>query len=210
MNHSQKTAVKAHRWERDPDNFYTEEPWCSLRLFDEEPFEGTIVDPCSGTRNIPNAAEAHGYNAIAYDLRDRGVPNVEPYRNFFMQWDPGYWPVDNIVSNPPYGAIPKKFQRATGFTRMEDYFIHLALRRTRRKVAVFLPAGWINSAARGKWMETLPLAKVYKCGPRPSCPPGRLVMQGMVPGQGKVDFSWYVFDHTHKGPYTGHWLHRDG
>lgn len=209
MNQAPKKPVAAHIFERDRDNFYTEPQWCSRRLFDVESFEGEIVEPCAGTGNIPRSAREAGYPVRAYDLRDRGVAEVTPRKNFFTQWPVGYWPADNIVSNPPYGAIPKQYQRAVGFDRIEDYFLHLAVKRAKRKVALFLPASWLHSAKRGRWLETLHMSKIYMVGPRPSCPPGRLIMQGMTAAGGKTDFSWFVFDHDHTGPVTAHWLRRD-
>lgn len=210
MEQAEKTLIKAHKHPRDPDNFYTEPKWCSERLLAEEGFEGSIADPCAGSGNIPAAASNAGFNDVrAYDWRDRGVTGVVPNRNFWAQWEPGHWPVDNIVSNPPYGQLPKLQKRRLGFERLEDYFVHLALKRTTKKVAVFLPSVWINAEERSRWLEGLPLARVYKCAPRPSCPPGKLVMRGMKAEGGKVDFSWYVFEHGHTGPWTGHWLRRD-
>lgn len=32
----------AHIWERDPNDFYVEEEWCSARLFAEEHFANSI------------------------------------------------------------------------------------------------------------------------------------------------------------------------
>lgn len=205
-----KKPVAAHQYERDRDNFYTEPAWCSGRLFDVEAFEGEIVEPCAGTGNIMRSAQGAGLKVRAYDFRDRGIEGVTPGCNFFEQWPNGHWPADNIVSNPPYGLIPSIKQRAAvGFDRIEDYFLHLSLKRTTRKVALFLPASWLHSDKRGRWLETLPMSKIYMVGPRPSCPPGRLVMAGMKAGGGKQDFSWFVFDHDHKGPITAHWLRRD-
>jgi hypothetical protein len=204
-----KKPVASHKFKRDPDNFYTEPEWCSVRLFEHETFKGEVVDPCAGTGNIYRAALGAGLAARAFDLRDRGFDGVTPNMNFYRQFPRGVWPTDNIVSNPPYGVIPKKFQQLTGHVRMEDLFIDLALRRAKRKVAVFLPSVWLNGAKRARWLKGLPLSRVLVTTPRPSCPPTLLVLKGLKPEGGKVDFSWFIFDHDHAGPFTGDWLFRD-
>ena len=41
-------ARQSHIFDRETRDHYVEEPWCSKRLFDVEPFVGTIVDPACG------------------------------------------------------------------------------------------------------------------------------------------------------------------
>ena len=41
-------ARQSHIFDRETHDHYVEEPWCSKRLFDVEPFVGTIVDPACG------------------------------------------------------------------------------------------------------------------------------------------------------------------
>jgi hypothetical protein len=209
--------VAAHTWDRDPDNWYTEPTWVSRRLFDLEDFPGRVMDPCAGMGHIVQGGREAGVSVEGFDLRDRDVPNVRGGFDFFDLRDrgvpdvrggfdffdpdaycPGHFPVDHIVSNPPYGA---------GTPRLEERFIDLALTRARTKVAVFLPTVW--AVSRGLWLDARGLYRVYLCSPRPSCPPGASILAGQKPGGGKVDYAWYVFL---KG-YTGHpallWLRRD-
>jgi len=40
-------------------------------------------------------------------------------------------------------------------------------------------------------------------------PPGQVILAGEKPCGGTQDFAWLVFDHTHKGSPSLHWLHRD-
>ena len=57
---------------------------CSERLFDVEPFDRSvpILDPCTGTGRIADAAKAHGYRIITADIVDRGYPGCE-LQDFF-------------------------------------------------------------------------------------------------------------------------------
>jgi hypothetical protein len=54
------------------------------------------------------------------------------------------------------------------------------------------------------------LTRVYLLTPRPSMPPGQVILRGEEPGGGKQDFVWLVFSQQHKGPPELRWLHRDG
>ncbi len=197
---------QAHLWDREPDNFYVEPEWCSRRLFEVERFTGDIYDPCAGFGRIVESAKAEGYRVYGSDLRERGFPGIGGDVDFFK--GEGRPEVDNIVSNPPYGKRPDPLPGEMG--RWEEEFIRLALGRARWKVAVFMDAGWANSAKRGAWLETLPLYRVYKVGPRPACPPGPFLQAGGKAGGGRIDFAWYVFLNGFDGDPTLHWLRRDG
>lgn len=205
------TGIKAKRdsnlWEREPDNWYPEPAWCSARLFEVEAFPGPILDPFAGMGRIVQSARAAGLKAHGTDLRRRGFAGVVGGHDWFgpdWQHDRG-----SIVTNPPYGRRPKADVKAGERDRFEEEALRLALHRGAIKVALFLDAKWTNSAARGKWLETLPLARVYLLGPRPSCPPGPVIMAGEAAGSGTTDFSWFVFDVDHVGPPSLHWLRRD-
>jgi len=59
------------------------------------------------------------------------------------------------------------------------------------------------------WLRDTPLARIYLLTPRPSMPPGHVILAGEKPGGGSQDFCWLVFFHKHKGPPELRWLHRD-
>lgn len=202
------------QWARDPDAWYQEPAWPSERLFAVEPFDGRIVDPCAGSGTIINSAKAAGLRGQAYDLRDRGFPGVQGGKDFFdiERWMIGAWPVENIVSNPPYATwaqLGRDKPTQDSMARAEDEFLVQALNRTTSKVALFLPSGWLNSEKRGAWIENLPLYRVYLIGPRPSCPPGTFLQAGGKAGNGTGDYSWFVFLKGFRGAPTLHWLRRE-
>jgi hypothetical protein len=60
-----------------------------------------------------------------------------------------------------------------------------------------------------RWLANTPLARIYLLTPRPSMPPGEVILRGEKPGGGTQDFCWLVFSHRHKGPPTVQWLYRD-
>jgi hypothetical protein len=67
-----KRLKQSHLWERDPYDYYVEPHWCSQRLFAEEPFAGTIVDPCCGMGRIYFSAKKAGYVTIGCDINPKG------------------------------------------------------------------------------------------------------------------------------------------
>jgi hypothetical protein len=60
-----------------------------------------------------------------------------------------------------------------------------------------------------RWLEGLPLAKIYLLTPRPSMPPGEVIARGERPRGGRMDYAWLVFNLGHSGPPELRWLHRD-
>lgn len=173
----------SHIWERDPDNFYIEPEWCSSRLFDEEVFVHFVHDPACGTGRIVDAALGHGLWATGSDIVSR-VEGENIAVKSFLEDKHIY---DNIVSNPPFG-------------KDSQAFIEHALSHSIAKVAMLMPTVWMNSKKRGEWLETTPLKRVWLLSPRPSMPPGKLVLEGLKAGGGTVDYSWFVWEHGHKGP----------
>ena len=184
----------AKLWARQTDDWYVEPQWVSSRLFDVEPFGGEIWDPACGGGNIITAALCAGLKACGSD-KIRRYPGAIVH-DFLAQ---GEWPdrVDNIVSNPPF----KHAQR----------FVEIALSITAGKVAMLLPASWIQGDKRSRWLEETPLSKVYFLTPRPSMPPGEVIAAGMAPGGGTVDYAWFVWDipkRTKRAPEIN-WLRRN-
>jgi len=192
--HEPARKVEAHLWDRDPDDFYIEPEWVNERLFQLEKFEGTIWDPACGIGRVVLAARAAGYEAFGSDKIHRAdVCSVQA--NFL---DLVEVLGDNIVSNPPYS---------------DDIlrpFIERALRLARGKVAMLLPTVWANGAETSEWLESTPLYREYRIGPRPSMPPGRVIMAGHKPGGGKKDFSYFVWLRGFDGKPTVHFLRKNG
>lgn len=181
----------AHVWAKEPLGFYVEPEWCSERLFAVEKFAGSIWDPCCGIGRIADAAHRVGYSTYATDIVDRGYRRFEGCADF-LQCDRGLAP--SIVCNPP-------FDRCDAFVRHA-----LDLTRPNGKVAMIWLVRRLNAA---RWLARTPLARIHLLTPRPSMPPGQVILAGERPGGGTQDFAWLVFDHKHKGSPSLHWLHRD-
>ena len=182
---------ESHLWARDAHDWYVEPAWCSERLFELEKFEGAIWDPACGLGRIVDSARAAGLGAHGTDLIERN-PIYWGSCDFLQcarSWGP------NIVSNPPFGIAEK--------------FVQRALELAERKVAMLLPANWVQGDKRSRWLERTPLARVYFITPRPSMPPGAVIAAGGKPGNGTTDYAWFVWSHDHNGAPTIGWLRRD-
>jgi hypothetical protein len=188
-----KTPRLAHNFERDENDWYVEPQWCSRRLFEEEKFDGEILDPCCGWGRIVRAAIDAGYSAKASDIivRPSGDAVVDRLKRQIDFRDLS-GSVVNIACNPPYSVLPT--------------FTQSALKLARRKVAVIFPVARLNAA---HWIEDAPLRRVWLMSPRPPMPPGTYLEAGHKPGGGRVDFCWLIFDHAYSGEAEVRWLHRD-
>ncbi len=187
MSFAESRPLKAQIWNRADDEWYIEPHWCSERLFAEEKFIGGIYDPACGIGRVVIAALAAGLKAYGSDLIDRGWDSTP---QDFLEHEGKH---DNIVCNPPFDQAPM--------------FAGHALCLARRKVAMIFPTARLNAA---HWLEDTPLVRVWLMTPRPSMPPGRLILAGHKPGGGKTDFCWLVFEQGFEGHPETRWLHRDG
>lgn len=189
--------LEAHVWERETNEHYVEPEWCSERLFQEEKFEGGILDPCCGFGRIVHSAWKAGHHAVGSDLVQRADGFM-----YALDWLSNDYPreilipeaggeCENVVCNPPFN-IAGRFARA-------------ALDRAPRKVAMIFPTARLNAA---HWLHGTPLARVWLMTPRPSMPPGHVIAAGEKPGGGKMDFCWLVWDHAHSGSAEIRWLRR--
>jgi hypothetical protein len=180
-----KEAKRAHIWSRDEFDFYIEPRWCSQRLFRYEEFRGIIYVPAAGTGRVVDAAIENGLQAFGSDIVIRDARFTA--RDFLRHEYPVSWRGVNIVTNPP-------FQVADEFAR---------------KVALLLPATWHCGAERSLWLQRSPLRRVRFLTPRPSMPPGAVVMSGEEPGGGTKDFAWYIWERGYAGRPELGWLRRD-
>lgn len=186
----------SHLWARHPEDWYVEPEWCSARLFEAEDISGPIWDPACGSGNILRSAKAAGYETFGSDIVQRG-PAIHVQN--FLTMERG-WP-GSIVSNPPFGLCS---DRKAG----THPFVQHALRLAAGKVALLMPANWIQGERRSRWLEQSGLRRVLFIAPRPSMPPGTALLAGDKPGNGTTDYAWFIWERGHQGPPAIGWLRR--
>ena len=203
-----KKAVQSHKWDRHPHDYYTENRWCSVRLFEEHLFgNGIVYDPACGSGRILDAATAIGYHAIGTDLVSRSRHCLLETDFLDPEFPANFFADDvNIVSNPPFQLCQHKSKPAPyAFIRRA-----LDLIGPDHACALLLPATWMNADKTSRFLEETGLTHVYVLTPRPAMPPGTMIEAGFQPGGGKIDFSWYIWDRAYTGPRQLLFLHRDG
>lgn len=181
------------------DGFYVEESWATTALLDHLnlPTSVSIYDPACGTGNILRAALAAGHMpVIGTDLFKRNDLCIAA--GDFLSPIFHAWKCDWVITNPPYKR---------GLTRP---FLDKALtRHCTRGMAAFVPLSFLASEGRTPWFESTPVAELLIFGPRVHCPPGRLLMRGLIKAEnGTEDYCWIVWRHGHTGPRTFSWLGR--
>ena len=187
----ESTAKKAHLWKRDEHEFYIEPERCTTQLCAVERFVGAIHDPSCGQGNIVRALTAQRYDAFGSDIVER-VPGALWFtvvQDFLADDYRGFAP--NCVMNPPFGK-----------GKLLEAFIRKALERFPGKVCVFADVKFLASSGRANGIyATNPPNRVWIITPRPSCPPGRVLMDGGKASGGTADWMWMVWDRT--APHTG-------
>lgn len=192
-----KGNARSSGYDREPDEFYTEPPWCADLLFQNVRFSGSIVDPAAGLGTIVRAAKRAGLEAIGSDLRgrrrDQDVDDVAEDSIDFLDDRPGAYEFANIATNPPFAqAVP---------------FIRRALTVAHDRVAMLLPASFLFSQERQALFLSTPVERVLLLSRRPSIPPGRLVMEGLAKfAGGSTDFAWCVWKRGHEARPTVTWI----
>jgi hypothetical protein len=177
-------------YKRVKHDYYREPTFAVDRLLENETFTGSIFDPFCGGGTIPARCRAQGLQADGSDLQDiEGCTVQDAFSITEMH--------DNYIANPPYGLAEKAIR----------YLLPL----TRYKLAFLLRTNFLHSIRRSTFYATMPFARMWCLSRRPSCPPGiyrgirdnlGCLIQPEETG-GKMDYSWFIFEHGHKGPWTG-------
>ncbi len=169
----------AHIWDRDPHDWYVEPPECSLAFLDHNQYAANelIWDPACGLGRIVQSAKLLGLNAIGSDLVSRSE-DCEFVADFLSS--DNRYSAKHIVSNPPFGIAEQFVQRA------------LEIVPEGGTVAMLLPLVWASGfSTKREWLPRSPLASMQVMSPRPSMPPGRVILAGEKPGNGTKDFAWF-------------------
>jgi hypothetical protein len=182
---------QSHIFEKERRGHYVEPAWCSRRLFEVEKFTGPIYDPACGWATILGEACAAGHTVLGSDIVDRGNRfGLSCLKRDFLTWHGRIR--GDVVSNPPFDHVRE--------------FCEHALNLEASKVAIICLVRRLNAA---RWLQDLPLRRIWLLTPRPSMPPGSWIAKGNKPGGGTQDFCWLVFERGYAGEPSIGWLHRD-
>lgn len=190
-----KVKKNAHLWERHPEDYYIEPPWCSARLHSALNLKGLILDPAAGSGNIIKTGRGlYGDNIVGTDLVKR-ADGITGGIDFLLHHDK--MRTANIVSNPP-------FKHCNADAKFK--FIKACLECASGTIALLLPTTWANSRDAAIFLKQTPLKHEFRISPRPSMPPGPVIEAGEKPGGGSIDFSWFVWEHGFESDVTLKWI----
>jgi hypothetical protein len=182
---AQMKVKDAHIWERDEHDWYVEPPECSAALFALEEFSGVVWDPACGVGRIVASAREAGLPAVGTDIVKRGPICEREFDFLDEEIDIGF---TNIVSNPPFKHAEEFVQRALECVPIGG------------KIAMLLPLVWLSGfSSKRDWLPESPLKTFFPISPRPSMPPGAVVLSGQNVGNGTKDFAWFVWQRGYTG-----------
>ena len=171
---------QAHLWERDASDWYVEPAVVSLALFRELPFSSKIWDPACGMGRIAKSAQYCGKHVKMSDIVNRTSDPIEV--KDFREFDYRKFDYD-IVTNPPFAIAEQFVQHA------------ISMLDVGQKAAFLLPLVWMSGfSTKRDWMPNSPLRYIAPISPRPSMPPGKVILSGTKPGNGTKDFGWFVWE----------------
>lgn len=135
------------------EHFETPE-WAAQAILDKEILTKVVLDPCTGTGILADAAKGRGYTPLAIDINDWGYPGtmIEDFLSIDAEgWSSPDMPF-SIFMNPPFSKAVQ--------------FVEKGFELGARKIVCFQRFAWWESRARREFWETFPPARVYVCGDR--------------------------------------------
>lgn len=187
-------------WPKTDDEWFVEPIASTEFLLAREDFKDlAILDPACGQGNIVTTCRAAGLDAWGTDIRERIEPRAPWFlgRRDFLIDGLGVLGSEAIITNPPYGHA-----------KTAEAFIRRALATPSvRKTAMFVNAKFLFGAGRARGLfKDHPPSRVWPVSPRPSCPPGALLRDGLIKATGGVEnYVWMVWDHDAPAGTTFHW-----
>lgn len=172
---------------RQPFDIYPTPSSVTVGLLDNEIFEGSILEPASGSGNISKVLEEYypDRHIISSDIRTEGVYGLGGI-DFLKQTAEFYNYPENIITNPPY--------------RYATEFVIHAKEIASQKVAMLLKLNALAGLDRYKkiWRDRqFPLKKVILLVKRPD------FSQKNSPA---LEYCWVVWEKFHLGAPVIQWF----
>lgn len=159
-------------------DFYPTPEWATEALFEEEKFEGLVLEPACGDGAMMRVIERHN-PCEGYDILS-GTDFLLEQRKF-----------PNVVTNPPF--------------KIAKEFIEHAKVVADHKIALFLKLAFLEGQSRVAMFRdtSFPLARVHVFSKRVTFHPGGIEDRKR---SGTMAFAWFVWDREHEGPATINWI----
>ena len=173
---------------RPKNDFYPTPEWATRALLNRESFDGPVWEPACGDGAISEVLLSNEFRVHSSDILDYGYHGTEV--KDFLEPDLHDTTVGSVITNPPF--------------MLAQEFIERAKETSATKIAMFLKLPFLESMRRYPMFmdKNFPLARVYVFSRRVT-----LVREGVVmKNKGTIAFAWYVWDVSHEGPPTIHWI----
>lgn len=165
--------------------------WAIEAILDVELTTLNIFDPCCGLGAMAHVCDRQLLSLEQMDIEDwsKHYP-CDGYGFEFTKQDFLTASVDlsqyTVLMNPPFSKACE--------------FVDHARKLNARKIICFQRQAWRESAARRKWWEENPPARVWVCGARATCWRFDLLGTEKTEKSGSsVSMAWYVWEKAHKG-----------
>ncbi len=198
----ENTCRRLEHWETDE--------WSPDVILQHEVLTRRVVDPCTGTGILAEAAKRAGYDVYANDVHEWGYGGQDFNYDFLSEGAAhhlgGLVRGATVFMNPP-------FSRAV-------QFVERAFEMGARKIVSYQRFSWWESAGRREFWGERPPVRVYVCGNRASSwrhdIPKDQREGGLNPKTGKkragtpTAHAYFVWEQGHpRGPLMGH-IWKDG
>ncbi len=169
--------------------------WCADEILEHELLTRYVVDPCTGTGILTLAAQRKRYNVLSYDIHNWGFDClIDDYLK--LSYRP--WGINNefsVFMNPP-------FSRAVEF-------VEKSMLLGARKILCFQRFSWLESAARKKFWDKHPPARVYVFGTRATCWRHDISEEERKRrGEASTAHAWFVWEKGQSGSTTLHRIYK--
>jgi hypothetical protein len=174
-----------HNPDRPPTDFYPTPEHVTLAILQAESFPGVIWEPACGDGAMVEAMKNFGHeNIISTDKYSWGYE--ETGIDFLLTVRECH----HIVTNPPF--------------KLAEKFARHAVEIAKSKVALFLPLVFLESKGRRDFFKSHPPARVHVFVERVTIYPKNYL--GERSGRGGTAYAWFVWDKSHRGSPSIHWL----
>ena len=190
MSELKKLAVKYEHWETDE--------WAAEKVLDEEEIINTVIDPCTGTGVLAEAAICRGHETVALDIHDWGYEEGLYSYNFLTDKTkiPKIIKGNTVYMNPP-------FKHAVDF-------IKRAIKLGATKIISFQGISWYTSQDRKDFWDNNEPDRIWICGSRATCWRHDLPVNedgkrynpetGKILSESSTTFAWFVWDLRNERP----------
>lgn len=162
-------------------DFYPTPKWATHALILNEPFYGSVWEPCCGNGAMSEVIKTW-HPVMSSDLFDRGYG--ETGHDFLTS----NRRADNIITNPPYAQA--------------EAFVTKALQCANKKVAMLLRLAFLEGSGRaGGLFKHTPPSRVLVFSERITFYPNG----ERTGGGGTMAYAWFIWDKAHAGPPVIYW-----